>query len=178
MFSSYPRQSEPWLLILFFFKYSSAEQVLCVQQQEFCQSQIKGKCPAASHLQIFVGYKNNQKMPNVLQSSDLSCLLHVVISGQNGPSTSQLIADVWCTTTNTDSAASERILLLSFQERPTGDTKSADGNIQTEETALLNHSAQQPPEPTPGSSTSTRTWRQTFACPPQGFLALAVTNGM
>uniref|UniRef100_U3HZH5 Solute carrier family 9 member B2 n=1 Tax=Anas platyrhynchos platyrhynchos TaxID=8840 RepID=U3HZH5_ANAPP len=63
-----------------------------------------------------------------------------------------------------------------FQERPTGDTKSADGNIQTEETALLNHSAQQPPEPTPGSSTSTRTWRQTFACPPQGFLALAVTN--
>uniref|UniRef100_A0A8B9BT17 Solute carrier family 9 member B2 n=1 Tax=Anser brachyrhynchus TaxID=132585 RepID=A0A8B9BT17_9AVES len=55
-------------------------------------------------------------------------------------------------------------------------TKSADGNIQTEETALLNHSAQQPPEPIPGSSTSTRTWRQIFACPPQGLLALIVTN--
>ncbi|KAI6070019.1 Sodium/hydrogen exchanger 9B2 isoform X2 [Aix galericulata] len=62
------------------------------------------------------------------------------------------------------------------EERPTGDTKSADGNIQTEETALLNHSAQQPPEPIPGSSTSTRTWRQTFSCPPQGLLALTVTN--
>ncbi|XP_050194020.1 sodium/hydrogen exchanger 9B2 isoform X2 [Myiozetetes cayanensis] len=61
-------------------------------------------------------------------------------------------------------------------EGPTADAKGTDGNTQTEETALLNHCAQQPPEPTAGSSIPGRTWRQIFACPPQGLLAQTVTN--
>ncbi|KAI1238508.1 hypothetical protein IHE44_0013242 [Lamprotornis superbus] len=61
-------------------------------------------------------------------------------------------------------------------EGPTADARGADGNAQTEETALLNHCTQQPPEPTAGSSIPARTWRQIFACPPQGLLAQTVTN--
>ncbi|XP_023780441.1 sodium/hydrogen exchanger 9B2 isoform X2 [Cyanistes caeruleus] len=61
-------------------------------------------------------------------------------------------------------------------EGPTADAKATDGNVQTEETALLNHCTQQPPEPTAGSSIPARTWRQIFACPPQGLIAQAVTN--
>ncbi|KAJ7414407.1 hypothetical protein BTVI_41065 [Pitangus sulphuratus] len=70
------------------------------------------------------------------------------------------------------------ILMHEQSEGPTADAKGTDGNTQTEETALLNHCAQQPPEPTAGSSISGRTWRQIFACPPQGLLAQTVTNGM
>ncbi|XP_075356766.1 sodium/hydrogen exchanger 9B2-like isoform X1 [Mycteria americana] len=62
------------------------------------------------------------------------------------------------------------------EEGPAVGAKGTDGNIQTEETALLNHRAQQPPEPTAGSSVPARTWRQTFTCPPQGLLARTVTN--
>ncbi|KAF1487615.1 Sodium/hydrogen exchanger 9B2, partial [Pygoscelis antarcticus] len=62
------------------------------------------------------------------------------------------------------------------EEGPTVDAKGTDGNTQTEETALLNHCAQQPPEPTAGSSIPARTWRQIFTCPPQGLLARTVTN--
>ncbi|XP_050194021.1 sodium/hydrogen exchanger 9B2 isoform X3 [Myiozetetes cayanensis] len=62
------------------------------------------------------------------------------------------------------------------EQGPTADAKGTDGNTQTEETALLNHCAQQPPEPTAGSSIPGRTWRQIFACPPQGLLAQTVTN--
>ncbi|XP_040527163.1 sodium/hydrogen exchanger 9B2 isoform X6 [Gallus gallus] len=62
------------------------------------------------------------------------------------------------------------------EEGSTVDAKGTDGNIQTEETALLNHSAQQPPEPISGSSTPAGTWRQIFACPPQGLLSRIVTS--
>ncbi|NXG34904.1 SL9B2 protein, partial [Dromaius novaehollandiae] len=62
------------------------------------------------------------------------------------------------------------------KEGPTVDAKGTDGNIQTEETALLNHSAQQPQEPIAESSTPARTLRQICACPPQGLLARIVTN--
>ncbi|XP_037991217.1 sodium/hydrogen exchanger 9B2-like isoform X3 [Motacilla alba alba] len=62
------------------------------------------------------------------------------------------------------------------EQAPTGGAKGTDGNAQTEETALLNHCTQQPPEPTAGSSIPARTWRQIFACPPQGLLAQTVTN--
>ncbi|XP_027492132.1 sodium/hydrogen exchanger 9B2 isoform X2 [Corapipo altera] len=65
------------------------------------------------------------------------------------------------------------ILMHEQSEGPTADAKGTDGNTQTEETALLNHCAQQPSEPIAGSS---RTWRQIFACPPQGLLAQTVTN--
>ncbi|XP_032915646.1 sodium/hydrogen exchanger 9B2 isoform X2 [Catharus ustulatus] len=61
-------------------------------------------------------------------------------------------------------------------EGPTADAKGTDGNVQTEETALLNHCTQQPPEPPAGSPIPARTWRQIFACPPQGLLAQTVTN--
>lgn len=82
-----------------------------------------------------------------------------------------------CTATNVHSATSESLIVF-IQEGPAVCTKGADGNIQTEETALLNHCAQQPPEPTAGSSTPARTWRQIFTCPPEGLLAQTVTNGM
>ncbi|KAM8808470.1 sodium/hydrogen exchanger 9B2-like [Eudromia elegans] len=62
------------------------------------------------------------------------------------------------------------------KEGPTVDPKGADGNIQTEETALLNHCAQQPQEQIAESSTPARTLRQMFTCPPQGLLARIVTN--
>ncbi|XP_058693556.1 sodium/hydrogen exchanger 9B2-like isoform X3 [Poecile atricapillus] len=62
------------------------------------------------------------------------------------------------------------------EQGPAADAKGTDGNVQTEETALLNHCTQQPPEPTAGSSVPARTWRQIFACPPQGLMAQAVTN--
>ncbi|NWI17162.1 SL9B2 protein, partial [Crypturellus soui] len=62
------------------------------------------------------------------------------------------------------------------KEGPTVDPKGTDGNIQTEETALLNHCAQQPQEQITESSTPARTLRQIFACPPQGLLAQIVTN--
>ncbi|XP_042663501.1 sodium/hydrogen exchanger 9B2 isoform X4 [Tyto alba] len=62
------------------------------------------------------------------------------------------------------------------EEGPTVDAKVTGGNIQTEETALLNHFAQQPPEPVAGPSVPARTWRQIFTCPPQGLLAQTVTN--
>nr|XP_030127513.3 sodium/hydrogen exchanger 9B2 isoform X1 [Taeniopygia guttata]XP_030127514.3 sodium/hydrogen exchanger 9B2 isoform X1 [Taeniopygia guttata]XP_032604076.2 sodium/hydrogen exchanger 9B2 isoform X1 [Taeniopygia guttata]XP_041571846.1 sodium/hydrogen exchanger 9B2 isoform X1 [Taeniopygia guttata] len=62
------------------------------------------------------------------------------------------------------------------EQGPTAGAKGTDGNAQTEETALLNHCTQQPPEPTAGSSVPARTWRQIFACPPQGLLAQTVTN--
>ncbi|NXS00073.1 SL9B2 protein, partial [Oxylabes madagascariensis] len=62
------------------------------------------------------------------------------------------------------------------EQAPTADAKGTDGNVQTEETALLNHCTQKPPEPTAGSSIPARTWRQIFACPPQGLLAQTVTN--
>ncbi|XP_010215382.1 PREDICTED: mitochondrial sodium/hydrogen exchanger 9B2 [Tinamus guttatus] len=62
------------------------------------------------------------------------------------------------------------------KEGPTVDPKGTYGNIQTEETALLNHCAQQPQEQIAESSTPARTLRQIFACPPQGLLAQIVTN--
>ncbi|KAF2988555.1 hypothetical protein EK904_006209 [Melospiza melodia maxima] len=61
-------------------------------------------------------------------------------------------------------------------EEPTAGAKGTDGNAQTEETALLDPCTQQPPEPTAESSIPARTWRQIFACPPQGLLAQTVTN--
>ncbi|NXK78646.1 SL9B2 protein, partial [Amazona guildingii] len=56
------------------------------------------------------------------------------------------------------------------------DAKDTGGNIQTEETALLNRCAQQPLEPTIRSSIPARTWSQIFTCPPQGLLSRIVTN--
>ncbi|OWK55301.1 Mitochondrial sodium/hydrogen exchanger 9B2 [Lonchura striata] len=67
-------------------------------------------------------------------------------------------------------------LLVCLQQGPTAGAKGTDGNAQTEETALLNHCTQQPPEPTAGPSVPARAWRQIFACPPQGLLAQTVTN--
>ncbi|NWV61317.1 SL9B2 protein, partial [Malurus elegans] len=62
------------------------------------------------------------------------------------------------------------------EQETAAEAKITDGNPQTEETALLNHCIQQPPEPTAGSSVPARTWRRIFACPPQGLLAQTVTN--
>ncbi|OXB56677.1 hypothetical protein ASZ78_013123 [Callipepla squamata] len=68
------------------------------------------------------------------------------------------------------------VYLASEEAGSTVDAKGADSNTQTEETALLNHSAQQPPELISGSSTPAGTWRQIFTCPPQGLLSQIVTN--
>ncbi|XP_025071451.1 sodium/hydrogen exchanger 9B2 isoform X1 [Alligator sinensis] len=61
------------------------------------------------------------------------------------------------------------------QEAATLDSKGTDGNIQTEATALLNNSVQQPQEPETESKCS-RKLRQRCVCPPQGLLARIVTN--
>ncbi|XP_063012498.1 sodium/hydrogen exchanger 9B2-like isoform X2 [Melospiza melodia melodia] len=73
------------------------------------------------------------------------------------------------------SKVSLKLPAMDHQE-PTAGAKGTDGNAQTEETALLDPCTQQPPEPTAESSIPARTWRQIFACPPQGLLAQTVTN--
>ncbi|XP_048366193.1 sodium/hydrogen exchanger 9B2 isoform X2 [Sphaerodactylus townsendi] len=56
------------------------------------------------------------------------------------------------------------------------DSKAVDGTIQTETTALLNYSGQQPQEPVVESKMPGRL-KQICACPPQGILAKTVTYG-
>ncbi|XP_053113995.1 sodium/hydrogen exchanger 9B2-like isoform X2 [Hemicordylus capensis] len=54
------------------------------------------------------------------------------------------------------------------------DSKAANGNRQTEETALLNNSGQQPPKL--AESKTSGKLRQIWACPPQGIAARTVTH--
>uniref|UniRef100_A0ABM5GJW9 Sodium/hydrogen exchanger 9B2 isoform X1 n=2 Tax=Pogona vitticeps TaxID=103695 RepID=A0ABM5GJW9_9SAUR len=57
------------------------------------------------------------------------------------------------------------------------DSKAADGNVQTEETALLNSYKQQPQE-SQTESMALRKIKEICACPPRGILAQIVTYGM
>lgn len=141
----------------------------------------KGKCPTISHMQFFVPCKKQtqgQKCQKYIKAgrSYSGCLVNIVICSQCGSSASQLTSDVAHCFRYTQ-CHFWGSLLVCIQQGPTADAKGTDGNVQTEETALLNHCTQQPPEPTAESSIPARTWRQIFACPPQGLLAQTVTNG-
>ncbi|XP_062838510.1 sodium/hydrogen exchanger 9B2-like [Anolis carolinensis] len=63
-----------------------------------------------------------------------------------------------------------------IQEVGAADPKTADGNIQSEQTALLSSYRPQAQEPLPEPTTLGR-MKQICACPPQGILAKIVTYG-
>lgn len=173
----YTRQVEPGLLLYFLHQ---------IWKYCYCTGAISIRTGALSvadktHAVLCATQKTNTgpEMPKIHRSWTFliaGCLVNVVICSQCGSSASQLTSGVahyfkyvqchfWGS------------LLVCILQGPTADAKGTDGNIQTEETALLNHCTQQPPEPLVGSPIPARTWRQIFACPPQGLPAQTVTNG-